>query len=309
LSWTFTYPGLPGVEVDVVVVRLKALLLIARVFLLTSFAYFCALSINSVIATKLALPPSALQVENLPPPSPPQPKPPLSAYAIIYTRDLFNSVKATSGAGDTSLAATNIANLKLLGTATGTRDQAFAIFEDQSSHMQYLYREGETITPGVQLLQVGWDRVTIDREGQRETLVLPREASAPLPQSAVTPVSTSSDGKEGVRQVAPDSFHIDRREVEHAVSHLSDLFTQVRAVPYAPQNGVTQGFRLFAIKPDSLIDRIGLKNGDIVQRVNGVEITDPSTAFTLLQDMQGRSQIRVDVLRNHQPTTLSYEIR
>ncbi len=292
-----------------VVVRLKALFLIARVFLLTSFAYFCALSINSVIATKLALPPSALQAEDLPPPPSPQPKLPLSSYAIIYTRDIFNSVKAASGASDASLATTNIANLKLLGTATGTRDQAFAIFEDQTSHLQYLYREGETITPGVQLIQVGWDRVTIDREGQRETLVLPREPLAPVPQSPVTSVSaSSSEEKDGVRQVAPDSFHIDRREVEHAVSHLSDLFTQVRAVPYAPQNGVTQGFRLFAIKPDSLIERIGLKNGDIVQRVNGVEITDPSTAFTLLQDMQGRSQIRVDVLRNHQPTTLSYEI-
>jgi len=308
LSETFTYPGLPGVEVDVV--RLKALFLIARVFLLTSFAYFCALSINSVVATKLALPPSALQAEDPPLPSPPQPKLPLSSYAIIYTRDIFNSVKATSQIGDTSLATTNIANLKLLGTATGTRDQAFAIFEDQTSHMQYLYREGETITPGVQLIQVGWDRVTIDREGQRETLVLPREVAAPVPQSPVTPVSaSSSDEKDGIRQVAPDSFRIDRREIEHAMSHLSDLFTQVRAVPYAPQNGVTQGFRLFAIKPDSLIERIGLKNGDIVQRVNGVEITDPSTAFTLLQDMQGRSQIRVDVLRNRQPTTLSYEIR
>ncbi|MEW6298400.1 MAG: type II secretion system protein GspC, partial [Thermodesulfobacteriota bacterium] len=74
-------------------------------------------------------------------------------------------------------------------------------------------------------------------------------------------------------------------------------------------DGVPQGFRLFSIKVDSLIDRLGFKNGDIVQRVNGVEVTDPSTAFTLLQDLQGHSQVRVDVLRNHQPVTLSYEIR
>jgi general secretion pathway protein C len=66
---------------------------------------------------------------------------------------------------------------------------------------------------------------------------------------------------------------------------------------------------LFAIKAESLIDRLGLKNGDIVQRVNGIEISDPSTAFSLLQDLQGHSQVRVDVLRNHQPVTLSYEIR
>jgi general secretion pathway protein C len=296
--------------VDVVVVRLRLLFFTARICLLTSFAYFCALSINSVIATKLAQPPSSLQPETLSPSSPPQ-KPPLSSYAVIYTRDIFNSVKASHPSGDTAPAATtNIANLKLLGTATGLRDRAFAIFEDQTTRSQLLYREGETISPGVQLLQVGWDRVTIDRDGRRETLVLPREPSAPAPPSPLTPVSAPTQNTaDGVRQVAPDTFHIDRREVDHAVSHLSDLFTQVRAVPYAPQGGATQGFRLFSIKPDSLIERIGLKNGDIVQRVNGVEITDPGTAFTLLQDMQGRSQVRVDVLRNHQPTTLSYEIR
>jgi general secretion pathway protein C len=297
--------------VDVVVARMRLLFFAVRILLLTSLAYFCALSINSVVATKLALPPSSLQPEDLSPPPPPQPKPLLSAYAIISTRDIFNSVKASTPSGDTTLAATaNIANLKLLGTATGLRDHAFAIFEDQTTRTQLLYREGEPISPGVQLIQVGWDRVTIDREGQRETLLLPRESSPSIPSSPVTPVSTTAqDNANGVRQVAPDTFHIDRRAVDHAVSHLSDLFTQVRAVPYTSQGGATQGFRLFSIKADSLIERIGLKNGDIVQRVNGVEITDPSTAFTLLQDMQGRSQVRVDVLRNHQPTTLSYEIR
>jgi len=108
--------------------------------------------------------------------------------------------------------------------------------------------------------------------------------------------------------VAQGAFQVDRREVDHALENLNDLFTQARAVPYADGNGA-QGFRLFSIKPQSLIERLGLKNGDIVQRVNGVEISDPSTAFSLLQDLQGHSQIRVDVLRNRQPVTLSYEIR
>jgi general secretion pathway protein C len=123
----------------------------------------------------------------------------------------------------------------------------------------------------------------------------------------VTPASSGE--AEGVQQVGQDTFHIDRREVEQALSSLNDLFTQARAIPYSTAEGEIQGFRLFSIKPQSLVDRIGLKNGDIVQRVNGVEISDPSTAFALLQDLQGHSRVRVDVLRNHEPVTLSYEIR
>ncbi|MGH2617760.1 MAG: PDZ domain-containing protein, partial [Thermomicrobiales bacterium] len=80
-------------------------------------------------------------------------------------------------------------------------------------------------------------------------------------------------------------------------------------IPHTVAGAGMQGFRVFSIKPQSLIDRLGLKNGDIIQRVNGVELSDPSTALTLLQDLQGNSQMRIDVLRNQQPVTLSYEIR
>lgn len=290
-----------------------ALLLSIRVLLLTGLAYFCALTVNTVIATKLALPPAIPHRQDTSSSRTPQTKPPLSSYAIVYTRDLFNSTKAPANReGTTPVAATSSANIRLLGTATGLQDRAFAIVENQTTRSQGLYREGDLVAPGLILVQVGWDRIIIEREGKRETLLLPKDAPAPpAGQSPVVPIVTpaSNTSQEGIQQLAPDSYAIDRREVDHAISNLSELFTQVRAVPYSLQQGVVQGFRLSQIKPDSLIDRIGLKNGDVIQRVNGVEISDPGTAFQLLQDLQGHQQIHVDVLRNQQPTSLSYEIR
>lgn len=297
---------------DVVVIGVWVFLLSARVFLLTGLAYFCALSVNRVIAAKLTLPPSVPQRQEAAFLHTTQTKPLLSSYAVISTRDLFNSTKApVSQEGTALVATTSSANIRLLGTATSVQDRAFAIVENQSTHSQGLYREGDLVAPGIILVQVGWDRITIEREGKRETLLLPKDLPAPSGQSPVVPISlqASKSTQDGVQQLAQDSYHIDRREVDHAINNLSELFTQVRAVPYTPQEGVVQGFRLFQIKPDSLIDRIGLKNGDVIQRVNGVEISDPSTAFQLLQDLQGHPQVRVDVLRNQQPTSLSYEIR
>jgi general secretion pathway protein C len=296
----------------VVVRGMWTILLSVRVVLLTGLAYFCALSVNTVIATKFALPPSVPQQQKTAFARAPQTKPALSAYAIVSTRDLFNSTKAPiAQEGAALVATTSNANIRLLGTATSVEDRAFAIVENQTTHSQGLYREGDLIAPGILLVQVAWDRITIEREGTRETLLLPKDLPTPSGQSPLVPVSmrANTDTQEGVQRLAQDSYHIDRREVDHAINNLSELFTQVRAVPYTPQEGVVQGFRLFQIKPDSLVDRIGLKNGDVIQRVNGVEISDPSTAFQLLQDLQGHAQIRVDVLRNQQPTSLSYEIR
>jgi len=293
----------------VVVVGPKVLFNSARLLLLALFSYFSALAVNSVVAAWLTLPPSALQSEEGLPLPATQFKPPLSSYAIIHTRDIFNSVKAPIQTENTTVVASG--TFKLWGTAARDHDRAFAIIEDQSTRTQGLYREGDTIAPGVALVQVSWDQAIIERNGQRETLTLPTDTSTAQTQPALiaaTPTPTLQQEQGSVRQVAQDAFQIDRREVDHALENLNDLFTQARAVPYADGNGA-QGFRLFSIKSQSLIERLGLKNGDIVQRVNGVEISDPSTAFSLLQDLQGHSQIRVDVLRNRQPVTLSYEIR
>jgi len=295
--------------VDVVVVGSRGLFISARFLLLALLSYFSALAVNSVVAAWLTLPPSALQSEESLPPPTTRFTPPLSSYTVVYTRDIFNSVKAPVQTEAPVVAANNSA-LKLWGTAVREHERAFAIIEDQSTHAQGLYREGEPVAPGVTLVQVGWDQVTLERNGRRETLTLPTDAPAtPTQPLVITTTPVPHQDQDSVHQVAQDTFQIDRREVDHAVENLNDLFTQVRAVPYADGNGATQGFRLFSIKPQSLIERLGLKNGDIVQRVNGVEISDPSTAFSLLQDLQGHSQVRVDVLRNRQPVTLSYEIR
>ena len=294
---------------DVVVVGSKTLLVCARLLLLALFAYFSALTVNSVVAAWLT-PPSSVQGpdESLPSPTT-RFTPPLSSYTIIYTRDIFNSVKAPVQTQVPVVAANNSA-FKLWGTAVRERERAFAIIEDQGTHVQGLYREGEMVAPGVTLVQVSWDQVTLERNGRRETLTLPTEAPAAPTQPVVTAATPAPrQDQDGIRQIAQDTFQIDRREIDHAMENLNDLFTQVRAVPYADGNGASQGFRLFSIKPQSLVEHLGLKNGDIVQRVNGVEISDPSTAFSLLQDLQGRSQVRVDILRNRQPVTLSYEIR
>jgi len=58
-----------------------------------------------------------------------------------------------------------------------------------------------------------------------------------------------------------------------------------------------------------MFEKIGLKNGDIVTRINGNELSDPARAMSLLQDLRNEGRITVDVNRNRQSTTLNYEIR
>ena len=74
-------------------------------------------------------------------------------------------------------------------------------------------------------------------------------------------------------------------------------------------DGRLDGFRLYSVTPQGFFDRIGLHTNDLLQRINGVEIRDPGMLLSLFQQLRNERTVRVDIVRNAQRQTLTYEIR
>ncbi|MFO0598254.1 MAG: hypothetical protein U0228_23320 [Myxococcaceae bacterium] len=68
---------------------------------------------------------------------------------------------------------------------------------------------------------------------------------------------------------------------------------QARVVP-AMEEGVVAGFKLFAIRPDSLWAAAGFYNGDVLLNVNGLPLTEPDHATQALAAL--RTTDRLDFL-------------
>ena len=214
------------VEVDVVVVRAAVIFTSARVVLLTLLAYFGAWTVNSGIAISFAIPPAALFQQTKTPRPSPQSELPLAAYAVVHSRDIFNSVAAPVQVGVVQVAATTT-SLKLWGTAKNGLGPAFAIIEDPSTHIQKLYGEGEKIAPGISLLSVDWDHVVIERNGRQETLALSTHASGQKNPHTRVAIRGKQTGNGSVRKLAQDTFQLERREIEHAMNNLNSLFKPI----------------------------------------------------------------------------------
>ena len=88
---------------------------------------------------------------------------------------------------------------------------------------------------------------------------------------------------------------------------LGTLSRQVRVTPHTIQ-GRPSGFRLTRLRP-GLLQQIGLLNGDVLQRVNGLDINSPEEALKAYQAVQNEPTVRLEILRRNSPTTLTYEIR
>ncbi len=192
--------------------------------------------------------------------------------------------------------------IKLVGVVATEGRAPFAIIEDLTNKKQQLFHLHDEI-PGVGSLQaIGRDAVVIQRGAQREILELDiRKHNRPAVQPVAAPAGQVAGGGPGRRT-------LDQREVAASVADLPKLLSQARATPHYT-DGKLDGWRIEAVTPHSLYDKLGIRTGDILTRVNGVEIKDPGMMLTLFQQVKNEKTVTLDLLRDSRWTSLEYEIR
>ena len=217
--------------------------------------------------------------------------------------DLLGMSTAGSGAAPARAPLNLASKLTLLGVVIGDQGGISVIVEELSSKRQLFFRLHDQIPDVGEISEIRRDGMVVRQGDQQEFLglaasLIEKPPSAPVRAGgAVAPVPGSS-----VRTV------LDRREVDQAMGDLPKLLSQARAVPYVI-NGAMNGFRLDFIAPSSFYEKIGLKYGDVLQQVNGVDIRDPGTMLTLFQQLRNEKTVKLDVLRNNQRTAMTFDIR
>jgi general secretion pathway protein C len=288
--------------------------------LIAVLAYFLALSVNDIILSRVAggaraLVPSLIGAE----PSAPVVRP-RSFYEAISQRDIFNLVPVTEAPAEV---ATNL-HIRLLGTSSLTLSQPFIIVEDDNNHEQSLYRLGDDIPDAGKLVNVYKNHAIIDHQGHRTKLEMPTDQNAAPSELPLRPFGLPmqpgrllrrnllrgrSSSQNGVRQIDPNRYVLDRSTVNNNLSNMAALFTEIRAIPNLGADGNPHGFRLSEIQPDSIFQQIGLRDGDILTGVGGENVGDPAKAIQLLNGLRNQSSISLTVVRGGQPVQFQYNIR
>lgn len=199
------------------------------------------------------------------------------------------------------------AKIRLIGVVMGERQGVFAIVEELASKRHLLYRLHDDIQDLGEVADIRRDGMAIRRGNVEEWLELePAEKQVVAGNTATASAASSSSAPSGpgtpIRKV------IDRREVESAMNDLPKLLTQARAVPNMV-NGTLNGFRIDYMAPASFYEKIGVQTGDVLQRVNGVDIRDPGTILSLLQQLKNEQTVKLDIVRNNQRSTITYDLR
>jgi general secretion pathway protein C len=223
---------------------------------------------------------------------------PLDAWAPIAARDIFNG-RRDAGPGDGSR--------RLVGVGF-QGGEARAAIEDTRTHRQELVRTGDTVGDR-RVTAIAWDHVVLTGSGGEQVLELTTPEGVPSgqPEDTGDPVPTPA-AHATIRQTSATAFVVDRRELAGAVDDMSGLLTQLRAVAEV-RDGRPAGFRLFQMKDDSIFRRLGLQNGDVVQRVNGEAVSDPATLLAFLQRLRTEPRVALDIRRGTERQTMIYDLR
>jgi len=128
----------------------------------------------------------------------------------------------------------------------------------------------------------------------------------PVPGAGEPP--TEGANMEGIRQVGPDIYTVERSTLDKALANLNEVATQARIVP-SFKNGVANGFKLFSIRPGSLYSSIGVQNGDVITRINGFDMNSPDKALEIYTRLKDAQNLEIEIERRGQIVKKTYTIK
>ena len=103
------------------------------------------------------------------------------------------------------------------------------------------------------------------------------------------------------------SFRISRKDVNNIITKAPELLKSVKIMPHFSGLG-PDGLQLSKIKQGSILQKAGVKSGDIVKSVNGMKLVTPYHIFQAYKKLKNEKEFKVNVERNNAPITLSYII-
>lgn len=193
-------------------------------------------------------------------------------------------------------------NLTLHGVFVEDDPTLGAAIIGTSGATQKYYKVGAEIMSGVKLQAVFNDRVVLLRKGQSEVLRFPKISNSSSNDVSALPASSiASRGSTAVSAASLSGY----REVFQ--KEPLKIFEHVRFVPVRSRDGL-KGYRVLPQKNRELYNQLGIRPSDLVTSVNGVTLTNDREAMKLIDMLKDASTIQVDIVRNGQPQSLTFNL-
>lgn len=206
----------------------------------------------------------------------------------IISQNLFGDYQATPNAQNAADAPDTRLSLTLIGILSATQEHESRALIGSSNGDEKPYAIGDDVIRGVSLQAIFPDRVILSRAGTLETLRLNKDA--PSTATASAPPSSVSNGTAQLLSNIRDEVLTDPSKASQ----------YIRIQP-ANVNGQLKGFRVYPGRERGAFNQLGLRPGDLVTQVNGIQLDDSQKALQMLTELSKANSISLTVERGGQP--------
>jgi general secretion pathway protein C len=236
---------------------------------------------------------------------------------VILDRNLFNvSVLAPTPVAqpEEDLEETKLP-LKLLGTVAGAPEFSWAAVQDLQEGKHVVVRVGGQLQDRAEVERIERRCIVLQNGPRREKLCL-EDDDTPVRRTAANRRATKrpkarrpdSNVQRRIQRLADERITLPRSGVEEAARNPASIFSQARILPKY-EDGAMVGVQINSIKPGSMLEDIGLHNGDTISEFNGIQIESPEDSTEVLKELAGSSEFTVVVTgADGQQRTLTYEL-
>ncbi len=252
------------------------------------------------------------------------------ASTKIVERNVFGTIDMTLAEGGTAGApAITRVNATLNGILYfgpgSSANRAMIISVDQN--VIDAYKIGDALPGGANIEDIQERKVILDLGGGAKQELLLEEIAGPpkeepdyvSPYALMSPEEAAKKLEErrkglvpqGIQRVSETYYKIDRSAITQALGNINDIVTQARMVPNFVEDGSGRkpdGFRVLTVKPGGIFEKLGIRNGDIISKINGAPMDNVETAFQLLQQLRFEKRFEIEITRGSRPLPMSYEI-
>lgn len=177
-----------------------------------------------------------------------------------------------------------------------------AVIEDTKTGNQKMYKAGDRIDQ-IRIESVLRDNVVIKSSEGKKVLTMQYKS-----------LRKSRGGRGGGDRTKADvqpadaTQSISKDYVMKSLQDMSKLMQSALIKPYL-QNGETVGFQLDNIQSGSFYDKIGLKNEDVIMRVDGNDLKNPQQLMGFSQQLRRKDQVSLTVRRDGKKKQIRYSLQ
>ncbi len=234
-------------------------------------------------------------------------------YADILTQNPFGpslELRPLSVEKDTPAQPSSLSDLTLVATAVGSGRQSYAIIRDKSQSPpdnEGIFILGEKVFNYGILSNVKKTYVELERDAVSYKLTMPSEPII-SPQVRSQSRNSRKSSSAFARKVGERQYVLNSRKVQESIENPEHILTDARLLPNFV-NGKQEGFSISEVVPDGLYHSMGLQNGDILLKVNGLEMSNPEVAIQAMTALRGMNRVNLDIIRSGSNMSMKYQVR